>query len=42
MISGATEGSIRAMDRGTEPIGPELIAGDVGNKRVSLSGNVAV
>jgi uncharacterized secreted repeat protein (TIGR03808 family) len=42
MISGATEGSIRAMDGGTQPIGPELIAGDVGNKRVSLSGNVAV
>jgi uncharacterized secreted repeat protein (TIGR03808 family) len=42
MISGATEGSIRAMNGATQPIGPELIAGDVSNKRVWLSGNVAV
>ena len=40
--SGSVDGNIRAMHRSTRPVGPELIASDIGNRRVQLSGNVAV
>ena len=42
MISGSVDGNIRAMDRSTRPVGPELIASEIDNRRVQLSGNVAV
>ncbi len=42
MISGAAEGSIRAVDGSGRPTGPELVNGVAGNKRLSLSGNLAV
>ena len=41
MISGAANGNIRAMDRSTRPVGPELIGGGRG-EHLSLAGNVAV
>ena len=42
MISGAAEGGIRTMDRAGRPTGPELVGGEAGGKRLSLTGNLAV
>lgn len=42
MISGAKLGAIRAMDGEGEPVGADLVHGGDGNKRISVSGNVAV
>ncbi len=42
MISGATEGSIRAADASGRPVGPELVGGGASGGRLSLAGNVAV
>ena len=42
MIVGAAEGSIRAMDGGGHPFGPDLAPADSSDKRLSLSGNLAV
>jgi uncharacterized secreted repeat protein (TIGR03808 family) len=42
MISGASDGSIRAMDGSGQPTGPDLAHGDSGDKRLSVVGNVAV
>jgi uncharacterized secreted repeat protein (TIGR03808 family) len=41
LISGATDGHIRAAGGGGRPTGPELVSG-AGNGRLSLSGNLAV
>ena len=41
LISGATDGHIRAAGGGGRPTGPEL-AGTSGNGRLALSGNLAV
>jgi len=42
LISGTTDGSIRAADAAGRPVGPELAGGGAGSKRLSLSGNLAV
>jgi hypothetical protein len=42
MISGATEGAIRAMDGNGEPTGPELAHGGNSDKLLSIVGNLSV
>jgi uncharacterized secreted repeat protein (TIGR03808 family) len=42
MITGATDGAIRAMDGDGNPIGPELAHGGSGDKLISIAGNLAV
>lgn len=42
MISGASEGSIRAMDGNGDPIGAELAHGEGANKLLAIAGNLAV
>jgi len=42
MISGATDGSIRAMDGSGRATGPELVGGATAGGRLSLAGNLAV
>ena len=42
MISGAAEGSIRAVDGSGRPVGPELAGEGTGGGRLSLAGNLAV
>jgi hypothetical protein len=41
MISGSSNGAIRAMDRG-EAHGPDLAAAPTQTERISISGNLAV
>lgn len=42
MISGATNGSIRAMDSNGDPTGAELVQGGSSDKQLSISGNLSV
>jgi uncharacterized secreted repeat protein (TIGR03808 family) len=42
MISGATDGSIRAMDGAGRATGPELVGGAAAGGRLALAGNLAV
>ena len=42
MISGAADGGIRAMDAAGRPVGPDLAHADSSDKRLSLTGNLAV
>jgi len=42
MIAGAADGSIRTMDASGQPVGPDLARADSSDKRLSLSGNLAV
>ena len=39
---GATDGAIRAMDRSGAPVGPDLARRRSRDKRLSITGNVAV
>ncbi len=42
LISGATDGNIRTMDGKGQPVGPDLARANSSDKRLSLSGNLAV
>lgn len=42
MVSGASDGGIRAMDGHGEPVGPDLTHGGSGEKQLAISGNLAV
>jgi hypothetical protein len=42
LISGAADGGIRSMDATGQPTGPDLARTDASDKRLSLSGNLAV
>jgi uncharacterized secreted repeat protein (TIGR03808 family) len=42
MISGATDGSIRAADSTGRPVGAELVDGAAGGGRLALAGNLIV
>jgi hypothetical protein len=42
MVSGATDGAIRAMDEQGNPTGPELAHGGGNDKLLSIAGNLSV
>ena len=42
MISGASDGAIRAMDAGGSPTGPELARGSASSELLSIAGNLSV